>query len=210
MALSERGSLAAMQQYTPIYNFSSSYSKTRCYKDIYRIVGSGHRGATNFKNGWERAKTVEVRIFRGIVSYASIVKNLEAVDAIFNFTSGMTSLQEQTLSGFLKWLKNTPSNKYQVLKKFVGTFDLDKIMTAAELRDYIFNETNEEKIVTLMNKAPFAVHNGHISILNQGKKRTFVLNKNTGLVELSQHNKGKMSYLDAVLAKNYLRNTNAA
>lgn len=211
VALSERGTYSNMSTYTPVYNFPPGCSRVHAYREVHKMLSNGHRGATNFKNGWAKAKTIEVRIFRGIVSYASVVKNLEAVDSIFHYTGTMASFKDQTLTGYLKWLKQTPPNKYQVLKKFIESLDMEKILVNTEVKDVIFNETNEEKIVLLMNKSSLKLHNGHVSILNRGKKRTFVLNKETGLVELSTNNKGKMSYLDKILATNYLRHqSNAA
>lgn len=204
--LSERGSLAKMQSYTPFYQFSRGSSKLRAFKEICSSVGSGgFRGATNFKGGWDNAKTVEVRIFKGIVSYACIVKNLEVVDSVFHFTRSLTSYRDLTLKGYLKWLSNTPRNKYSVLKKFIDQADISKFIVASDVRDLIFNEDNPEKIVEKLNKAPFKLTNDHVTYLNRGRKRTFVLNKETGQLNVDQNKRSKVAFLDKEIAARYLR-----
>lgn len=204
--LSERGSLAGMSPYSPFYSFSRGSSKVRALKSVDSTIGSGRfRGATNFKGGWENAKTIEVRIFKGIVSYACIVKNLEVVDSVFHFTKSLTGYRNLNLKGYLAWLKQTPSNKYSVLKKFIDQVDLQKMLIASEVKDVLFNEDDPEKILTLLKKAPFKITNEHVTFLNKGRKRTFTLDKETGELQLTSINRSKISFLDKEIAARYLR-----
>lgn len=203
--LSERGSLANMSHYTPFFPFNRGSSKFQAFKSICNTIGrGGFRGATNFKGGWEGAKTVEVRIFKGIVSYACIVKNLEVVDSVFHFTKSLTSYRDLTLKGYLKWLMTTPRNQYSVLKEFLEQTDLHKVVLASEVKDVIFNEDNPDKIVDLLKKAPFKITNEHVSILNKGRKRTFILDKETGELKLTSIHRSKISFLDKEIAARYL------
>lgn len=209
--ISERGSMELLQRWSPLYQFSTSISRTAAFRQVYQWVGSGSfRGVTNFKGGWAQAKTVEVRLFKGIVSYASIVKNLEFVEATFHFTKGLTSYRDLTLKGFLTWLKKTPANKYTLLKKFIDQFSTDKLLYTAEVKNLVFTETNPDKIVSLLNKAPFKVTNHHLSVLNKGRKRTFVLNRDTGEISLIRRDLGKLAALDKTFAQRYLRDSEAA
>jgi hypothetical protein len=203
--ISERGNYEAMMRYSPFYQFPQGCTRTKAFRQVYHFLGSGFRGITNFKGGWESAKTVEVRMFRGVVSYASIVKNLEFVEAIFNFTKGLTSYRQLSLSGFLSWLKETPSNKYILLKKFIDMGNMDKMTAAADVKDILFNETNEEKIVNLLKHSTLKLTNEHISVLNRGKKRTFQLDKTTGEITIIYHNRSKLQPLDKSFAERYLR-----
>lgn len=203
--ISERGNYEAMMRYSPFYQFPQGCSRTKAFRQVYNFLGSGFRGITNFKGGWESAKTVEVRMFRGVVSYASIVKNLEFVEAIFHFTKGLTSYRQLSLSGFLAWLKETPANKYILLKKFIDMADLKKMTAAADVKDILFNETNEEKIIALLKHSSLNITNDHISILNRGKKRTFQLDKTTGEISIIYHNRSKLQPLDKSFAERYLR-----
>lgn len=204
--LSERGSLANMSHYTPFFPFQRGSSKFHAFKSICNTIGrGGFRGATNFKGGWDNAKTVEVRIFKGIVSYACIVKNLEVVDSVFHFTKSLTSYRDLTLKGYLAWLNSTPRNKYSVLKKFLEQVDLHKMLLSSDIKDVIFNEDNPDKIVDLLKKAPFKITNEHVTILNKGRKRTFILDKETHELKLTTINRSKISFLDKEIAARYLR-----
>lgn len=203
--ISERGNYEAMMRYSPFYQFPNGTTRTKAFRQVYHFLGSGFRGITNFKGGWESAKTVEVRMFRGVVSYASIVKNLEFVEAIFHFTKGLTSYRQLTLSGFLSWLQETNANKYILLKKFIDMGDVKKMTVAADVKDVLFNETNEERIIQLLQHSSLKITNEHISVLNRGKKRTFQLNKETGEISIIYHNRSKLQPLDKSFAQRYLR-----
>lgn len=204
--LSERGSLANMSHYTPFFPFNRDSTKFQAFKSICNTIGrGGFRGATNFKGGWDNAKTVEVRIFKGIVSYACIVKNLEVVDSVFHFTKSLTSYRDLTLKGYLAWLKTTPRNKYSVLKKFLEQADLHKLMISSEIKDVIFNEDNPEKIIDLLNKSPLKLTHEHVTALNKNRKRTFVMDKETHEIKLTTINRSKISFLDKEIAARYLR-----
>ena len=201
----------SLNRWAPVYSFPMSYTRTKAFKDVYRILGQGFRGITNFKGGWDLAKTIEVRMFKGVVSYAAIVKNLEFVEAVFNFTKGLTSYRQMTLKGFLDWLKKTNANQYCLLKEFIKQKgDMKKLLLEADIKDWIFNEQQPEKIVRLLQRAPFKVTQDHISVLNKGKKRTYVMDKTTGEISISYHNRSKLHVFDKSFAERYLRNSTKA
>lgn len=200
VAMSDRGSIEAMRNYTPFLPFSSNLSRTAAFKSSHKLI-EGHRGATNLKGGWANGKTLEVRIFRGIVSYAAIIKNLEFVESLFYFTRSLTSYRELTLAAYIKWLYATPINQYTILKKFIEANDIDKFLLAADVKDIIFNETDPNKIVSLLTKSGLAINNDHISYLNKGRKRTFTLDKDTGKITVIRHDLFKLADLDISLAK---------
>jgi len=209
VTMSDRGSLQAMQNYTPFLQFPYGTTRTNAFKQCHRLL-DGHRGATNLKNGWARAKTVEVRIFRGIVSYAAIVKNLEFVESLFYFTQSLRSYREMSLSSYIQWLFKSPPNRYSILKKFIENLDLDKFLLAADVKDIIFNETDPDKIAQLLMKSGLTLTNDHISYLNKGRKRTFTLEKDTGVINVLKTNIFKLASLDVELAKRITRNNVAA
>lgn len=206
VAMSDRGSLEAMRSYTPFLQFPNNSTRTTAFKSCHRLL-DGHRGATNLKNGWANAKTVEVRIFRGIVSYAAIVKNLEFVESLFHFTQSLRSYRELSLGCYIKWLFNTPPNKYSILKKFVQSHDLDRFLLIADIKDLIFNETDPEKIAKILMGSKLHITNNHITYLNRGRKRTFTLDKNTGQINVIKTNIFKLADLDIDLAKRISGNT---
>jgi hypothetical protein len=151
--------------------------------------------------------TIEVRLFRGIVSLAEILKNLEFTDSVFHYTMN-ASIQTLTLKHYYNWLQKTPKNKYQLIKKYFDQIsNLQTIIQSSQLFDIIFNEKKPAQIVELLNKSRLQITQAHITILNKRwKKRTFILDKETGKVTLSTHNHGKLAFLDRSLEKRLLHN----
>jgi hypothetical protein len=151
--------------------------------------------------------TIEVRLFRGIVSLAEILKNLEFTDSVFNYTMN-ASIQTLTLKHYYQWLQKTPKNKYTLIKKYFEQIpNINAIIESSQLFDIICNEKKPDQIVKLLNKSRLTITQAHITILNRRwKKRTFVLDKATGKVTLSTHNHGKLAFLDRSLEKRLLHN----
>lgn len=203
-AISERPSTQDIQAWCPPWYFGDNTSKTPAFKNVAKR-SLHNRGITNQKGG-EHGKTIEVRLFKGIVSYATIVKNLEFVEATFEFTKSLTPFKELTLASFFKWLDNSPKNKYLTLKEFIKKeINIEKELTYANLKEVIFNHTNPSKIVELIEKSNLKITNDHIKILGQIRKGTFHLNKTSGKLELIPQKGGKLSSLDKDLASKYLR-----
>ena len=110
---SERGTL---NDYCRMPNINpNTTKKVVARRDALSYV-AGLRGVIN--TGTSKP-TIEVRLFKGIVNFASVLKNLELVDAAFHFTQGGISYQSNPLSGFLKWLENQPKNRYEALKDYI-------------------------------------------------------------------------------------------
>ena len=72
------------------------------------------------------SSTVEVRIFQGDLSAASIVKNLQFVDSVVEFTKER-SAATCDLKYYMKWLESTDKNRYQELKQFLTQIDWNGI-----------------------------------------------------------------------------------
>lgn len=208
--ISER-SHGDLQRWSPTYQFYAN-SRTAAFKETYKLVSNNHRGITNFKGGWKDAKTVEVRMFKGLVSYAAIVKNLEFVEAVFFFTKGLTSYRDLTLRGFLSWLDKQPRNKFILLRKFIDQISsLDRLLLAADIKDTIFNATDPNKVARLLMGASFKVTNDHITYLNKReKKRVYTLDKQTGVITVHLQNRAKLVDYDKSFAERYTRHLPAA
>lgn len=80
------------------------------YKAKKKDGNSSRYCAINLQNG----ATIEIRIFRGTLNYASFMKNIEFVDALFNYTKDSNNC---TLIGFKEYINSTSS--YSNLKKFI-------------------------------------------------------------------------------------------
>lgn len=201
--MSERGNMTSFQQWSPTLRFGG-LSRASAFRKVYDLLSSGGlRGATNFKGGRSGA-TVEVRIFRGIVSYASICKNLEFVEAVFHFTKSLSSYRQLSLSAFVDWLKAQPRNKYIMLRKFLDALPMDKILLKADLDDWLFLETNPDRMLARLRKAPFPLTKAHLAVLNKGRKNPFLFDSDGQLI-LKRLDQGKLAAYDKSFAQRYLR-----
>lgn len=168
--LSERPSKNNLVQWAPFPNYDIRRSKIHNCR-IATSRNSNMRGAVHLKSN----KTVEVRLFKGIVSYATIVKNLEFVDSIFEYTRTSTLVQ-MCLGDYLAWLSATPKNRYATLKTFLQEAKAEKLIIGATLEEYLWYTDNPQEVYKKLLKAPFAVTNDHVTYLNKKKrKRTFVI-----------------------------------
>ena len=181
---------------TAVVSQSASYEKTaRCAASLNR-----GRGAVHYKGD----KTVEIRIFKGLVSYATIVKNLEFVDSVVEYTRWETTSQV-SLSRYFYWLDcHTGKNRYTMLKAYLSEFKLEPYITSSELDKLLWGITKEDLITKKLNSAPFTVTNKHLTVLNKRrKKRTFILKD--GEVHCLVKNTGVLSKLDQLAQKRQTR-----
>ena len=197
-AVSERPNKTDLNRWAPMPFYDGFRSKHKASQSAVSRAAD-LRGAVHFKGN----TTVEVRMFKGIVSYATIIKNLEFVDSVFHFTQS-NNLSRMTLKNYIVWLRSTEANRYQTLKTFLAEIPIDNLTAAAEVQDYIWREKADWVIAEKLNKAPFKVTNSHITTLNKSRrKRTFVL-KN-GQVICIANNGGLLAKLDKSLSKKQTR-----
>lgn len=204
VALSERGSLEAMRTYCGFSNIDN-IKKTKSFKDIISFC-TQHRGAVNFKGGFS-AKTVELRIFKGIVSFASIMKNLEFLESMFEFSRSLRSYRKLNLQSYFEYVFKTPTNKYFALKRFLEEINYQDYIVTAQIKELVSNETDPEKIVKLLNNSDIELTNEHISMLNKGKKRLYILED--GKVKLIDYN-SRLASLDKDLASRFFKTAKKA
>jgi hypothetical protein len=200
--VSERPTKNDFNRWAPLPQLLERMSKAQVMRDSV-AVNRGMRGAVHFKGN----STVEIRMFKGVVSFATVVKNLEFVDSVMQFTAE-TSLLNVTLPKYLAWLAGQPKNRYQLIREFISQFkDINQVMLANQLKDYLFATSKPETILAKLQKAKFPITNKHLTILNREKrKRTFVLAKD-GTVQLAYSNSGKLANLDKSLQAKLTRGT---
>lgn len=202
--ISERPNKSEFQRWAPTPHFGEGRSKTKTMRNAV-AAHRNLRGIIHFKSD----VTVEVRMFKGVVSYATIMKNLEFVDSVFHFTTETTLLQTN-LKSYLAWLDRQPSNRYGMLRKFIAeSTTMSNILFNNEIKEYLFTDTKPEVIIKKLSKAPFQVTNKHITALNREKrKRTFILNKD-GTITLAYTTGGKLAALDKELQAKMTRGSSS-
>lgn len=199
--VSERPTKSDLERWAPFPMLPMRKSLAHCSRLGTHINGR-IRGTIHYKG----SRTVEVRMFKGIVSYATIVKNLEFVDSVVEFTRSINSLQV-TLFNYLDWLKTTPKNKYEMLKTFLSEIDTKKFLTVAEVDHVTWGiHDDPEKVAARLNAAPFTVEKAHLTILNKRrKKRIYVLTDGKVRTLEKNINTGVLSKLDLLAQKKQTR-----
>lgn len=192
--LSERPNKNDFSRWAPLPTFGQGASKAKTMRQAVNH-NRNLRGAVHFKGN----STVEIRMFKGVVSYATILKNLEFVDSLFHF-SLETALTNITLGSYLTWLSSQPQNRYSALRAFIAEFkNLENIQLSNQLKEYLFAENRPEYVIDKLRKAKFPITNKHLTMLNREKrKRTYVLDKE-GIVQLAYATGGKLAKLDKML-----------
>jgi hypothetical protein len=133
------------------------------------------RGCAAFSMGG----TVETRIFKGFVSYGSVMKGLDFVDALIEYT-GTCGYRTCTLWDFIAWLENTPKQRYSFLKMYMqeagGQTKLRELIDAARISSVIMKERDPDRIVELFERQRVFVNKATVSYLNSlFPKKTFEL-----------------------------------
>lgn len=178
-ALSERDR-DSFQSYSATYQFNERHSKTNTFKTIERYANAV-RGCVT---AGRKDKTVEVRLFRGVVSLAYVIKNLECVEALFEFTRN-PGYQQLTTKGFMAWLDKQPYNRFRIFRKFLKGLNFSSITPMQEIKDIIFAERRAPQILAMLIKHKFRPTENHIFALNKivgGVK--FELDHTTGELKL--------------------------
>lgn len=198
LLVSERPTKNNLKEWAPTPNMFGWVSKITA-SQVAASANNGIRGAVHYKSN----KTVEVRLFKGIVSYATVVKNLEFVDSVFEYTR-QTPLCQLSLRNYLAWLDATPKNKYQMLKTFFTEARVPTLLLGAELTEYLWSADQDHVLEDKLNKAPFKITNAHITYLNKKRrKRIFILKD--GRVICVRNNGGLLAKLDKSMQQKQTR-----
>jgi hypothetical protein len=203
--MSERGTAESMEKYS---KFPKFYHTTlpSCFKNSLDYTAHPFRGIVHFKQDRENGRfiTLEVRMFKGIPSLGNIIKNLEYVDSVFDFTR-KTCFQSNTISNYLTYLDSTPRNKYTTLKEFLNRIGQQEIKDSATITQLLWGVTDPEKIMTTLQKNKVDVTQNNLPILNgliPGVK--FGLNKQ-GRLTVIESNRARLYDLDISLQQRFTR-----
>lgn len=167
-AVSERGdTLGEFAKIPSFTRYTRKQAFNRCIEECALL-----RGAVNIKAS--TARTVEVRIFKGIVSYATVLKNLEFTDAVFHF-SQEAGYSRLTVENFINWVNDQPKTKYKALKMFLKNLD-PGIVTRINLTRSLSHLKTEIEVIKYFSTRQVEVNEHVLEFLNRqlsaGKKRS--------------------------------------
>lgn len=107
---------------------------------------SGRKSAVNLSN----TATVEVRLFKGVVSFASIIKNIEFCDAVLEF-SRHRSFVDQNVDTFLRWLHSLPTSSYRTLRLCLENLNLEAVTFESKIAEVLQSGT-PTIVLDILNK----------------------------------------------------------
>lgn len=94
-----------------------------------------------------RGETAEVRLFKGIVSFASIIKNLEFTDSVVEFTR-QAKFSDLELDKYFEWLDKSPPSSYRTLKLCLKEMNSEELKKAAEIRSIVEAARNTKEFLS--------------------------------------------------------------
>ncbi len=210
----------SFDRWSPAPKYTNYQTHLKAFKNCVSAVGS-LRGAVNTGNTRNKP-TVEVRIFKGIVSCAEVLRNLEVVDAIFEFTRpGFSSYRSLTIRNFYDWVKSTPKNQYKYLRADLWKLDIPLLVKKARVLRILFNVTDPEIMVKKINEeviktekekgeAKLEVDKIVYATVTRVIGRRCLSIGTDGKLAVSQKAVGRIAHLDDKIIKGYDKQTKAA
>ena len=161
LQISERDE-SSFDTYSAMPNFNNA-TKADAYNRVAEFMRTT-RGIINISH----RGTIEVRLFRGVVAYADILKNLEFVEATLEYCNETKRLEDLNLTSFIDYVNSEPE-RYSNLIAFIGELDLDLALTTAEVQDVIFNSRNTDEIERLIVSSSLLakLNDKHVTVLNK-------------------------------------------
>lgn len=126
-----------------------SYSSVPKTKSVATAERSAQSAGKHTIINLGHSATVEVRMFKGIVSFASIVKNLEFVDSVVHFT-GISSMKDINIAKYLDFLNALPRSHYRTLRMCVEDMDLKSMILISRYQT-ILASLSAKKVGEVLN-----------------------------------------------------------
>lgn len=204
LEISERDS-QSLDQWARVPNIGKTDNKGlwKSYNNIRSIVyDTADCNRHSLINISHKYNTIEIRLFKGIVSFADIIKNIDFIEAVLEFTANRW-YKTNNYHHFLKWLKTTPRNKYTCLKEFVDHIDLSVCSAWEDIVRLSSPVNGNIKIADLFayeEQGKIQFTEGHIQLLNAKFNKPLLSLKNGKLVLIGG---SKIKHLDRKVEEKY-------
>jgi hypothetical protein len=162
--VSERAELSEFHQYAKFPKFHGrTLANSHRNTDVALMAQDQPRHACVNITG---TQTIELRIFKGIVSYATVLKNLEFTDALVEYTR-QVSFTHNTVSDFLRWVFKTNKSRYTCLKAFLKTLDKSKLDIDDQFNRLVYGLHDPLKILARVNGRGIDITEERVLALNE-------------------------------------------
>ncbi len=153
-------------------------------------------------------QTVEVRIFKGIVSYATVLKNLEFTDALLEFTR-QTSFSHNSISEFLSWLFKTNKGRYACFKAFAKTLDKKKLEEDDKFNRLVYGVSEPTVLVSKVNGKGIPMTQDRVDNLNSvfGEEIFAIDDKDSTRLKIIYTLGGRLAARDTEFSTRYIPRT---
>lgn len=201
-------SAAHLSTYAQIPSFAGNLTPQKIFASVLsRLEDLGKYSAVNLT----KKPTIEVRIFKGLFSYRTIMKNVEYVDAVLHFTKNC-SFQQLTLDGFLHWLngdgkgqRGQPKGAYPCLRLFLETIDLQEIREAAKLQVLLSQFKTPEAALAYIQKKELPQTRMFVGQLNNHfARKAFIWDNKNKTITLNTKDRAVLHAHDADALKRFI------
>jgi L-rhamnose mutarotase len=107
-------------------NPSESYKEFTQDRLMYKAKKKSGNDKRYLAVNLQNDKSVEVRIFRGTLNDSSFFKNIEFVQALYDYTKSISET-DMSLKSFLSFIKD--NNEYPYLRKFIADKNINPFLT---------------------------------------------------------------------------------
>lgn len=202
IAISERDA-ATMSRWAQFPSWSSNSTDRVIYdRALEHFDGMGKYSAVNL----QKSATIEIRIFKGLFSYATIMKNLEFCDAALEFTRSL-GVAQLTVEGFNNWINALPTRRYKSLRLFISKMDVESMIEDNKQKRMFQGCKTPEAAFKIITSRKIPHSKALVSYLNVrfGGKKVFHWDNKKGIMVLNHEDKAKLFAFDGELQDLYSR-----
>jgi hypothetical protein len=176
--VSERGT--KLDKYCEMPQFTEATRKAQYLNCVDKVDNAGllgvQRGIVAIRGiSGSKKHTVEVRLFKGLFSYPTVLKNLEFVEAVYNFTQE-SGFCRNNVPNFLSWLEKQPKQKYKALRRFLVKMP-ESIRREAATSLSVASVFKKDEVIDFVDRKKLTVNQDLLVVLNKkfskGKKKAF-------------------------------------
>lgn len=128
-----------------------SYSRIVNAKSVVHAERQAQSGGKMTALNFGKPKTIEVRLFKGIVSFATILMNLELVDSLVEYTR-VASYSKCDFQNYLEWLDFHSGSSYRSLRLCLKEHDFSRLLIIGKIKSAFSAGMKPREIQNTLNR----------------------------------------------------------